>query len=280
MARIRTIKPEFFRHEDLFELEKETNLPLRVAFAGLFTVADREGRFKWKPRRLKLDVLPWDDIPFEKVLDALNSGGFIIKYTINNESYAYIPNWHEHQKIRNDEMKSNIPEPKRGESTRTHTDSSESTRVRNESTTTRHCVDENSHRGKERKGKEYGREGNRETVPGPQQHKQKFAINNHLQKIQDETIKFLLGNISTSAQKTWVEKYKDPILIEHHLRNAVDHYTSTEGLSAYEVSDWGKKLVGWMRRQQNFNSSKKPKDRFQELSEQNEIDALFEKEGA
>ena len=48
MARIRTIKPEFFRHEALYEAEHETGLPLRVAYAGLWTAADREGRFQWK----------------------------------------------------------------------------------------------------------------------------------------------------------------------------------------------------------------------------------------
>ena len=57
MARIRTIKPEFFRHEALFEAEHRAGLPLRLAFAGLWTAADREGRFKWRPRQLKLDVL-------------------------------------------------------------------------------------------------------------------------------------------------------------------------------------------------------------------------------
>jgi hypothetical protein len=70
LARIRTIKPEFFRHADLYEAEKETGLPLRLAFAGLWTAADREGRFKWRPRELKLDCLPHDDVDFSRVLDA------------------------------------------------------------------------------------------------------------------------------------------------------------------------------------------------------------------
>ena len=33
MARIRTIKPDFFRHYDLYQAEKETGLPVRLAFA-------------------------------------------------------------------------------------------------------------------------------------------------------------------------------------------------------------------------------------------------------
>ena len=49
--RIRTVKPEFFTHEGLFDAEKATKLPLRVAFVGLWCAADREGRFRWEPRR-------------------------------------------------------------------------------------------------------------------------------------------------------------------------------------------------------------------------------------
>ena len=68
--RIRTVKPEFFTHEGLFELEKETGLPIRVAFAGLWCAADREGRFKWEPRRLGVQILPYDQVDFSRVLDA------------------------------------------------------------------------------------------------------------------------------------------------------------------------------------------------------------------
>jgi hypothetical protein len=64
MARIRTVKPELFRHDSLFEAEQECQLPLRLAFIGLFTCCDREGRFRWRLRQLKLDVLPYDSIDF------------------------------------------------------------------------------------------------------------------------------------------------------------------------------------------------------------------------
>ena len=37
--RIRTIKPEFFTHEILYEAEIRFKLPLRVAFAGLWGYA-------------------------------------------------------------------------------------------------------------------------------------------------------------------------------------------------------------------------------------------------
>jgi hypothetical protein len=111
VARIRSVKPEFFRHEGLYEAERETGLPLRLAFAGLWTAADREGRFKWLPRQLKLDCLPYDDVDFSRVLDALATRGFIVSYEAEGKTYGYIPSWHDHQVINNREAASTLPEP-------------------------------------------------------------------------------------------------------------------------------------------------------------------------
>lgn len=111
VARIRTIKPGFFRHEDLFEAEKSSGFPLRLVFAGLWTVADREGRFEWKPRAIKLDVLPYDDIDFTAALEALATHGFIVKYTAGGRTFAHIPSWGKHQQVNVREAKSEIPSP-------------------------------------------------------------------------------------------------------------------------------------------------------------------------
>lgn len=111
MARIRTVKPELFKHEDLFEAEIASQLPLRLAFIALFTCCDRDGRFRWRPRRLKLDVFPYDDIDISRVLDALVTRGFIVKYEKNGEVYGSIPSWSRHQQINHREMASDIPSP-------------------------------------------------------------------------------------------------------------------------------------------------------------------------
>ena len=111
VGRIRTIKPEFFRHLELYQAEVETGLPLRVAYAGLWTVADREGRFRWQPEVLKLDVLPFDDIDFSRVLDALLTRGFLVKYEYSGKRYGAIPTFKDHQFINNKELPSNIPAP-------------------------------------------------------------------------------------------------------------------------------------------------------------------------
>jgi hypothetical protein len=111
MARIRTIKPEFFRHEALFEAERKTKLPLRLAFAGLWTACDRNGRFRWQPRVLKLDVLPFDELDFERVLTALRDAGFLVQYEFNGEQFGYIPSWAKHQHVNQREADSVIPAP-------------------------------------------------------------------------------------------------------------------------------------------------------------------------
>lgn len=109
--RIRTIKPEFFTHEGLYEAERETQLPVRVAFAGLWCVADREGRFRWQPRRIGVAILPYDECDFSRVLDALTTRGFVRRYKVNGEEFGFIPSFKRHQVINNREKDSDLPEP-------------------------------------------------------------------------------------------------------------------------------------------------------------------------
>jgi hypothetical protein len=131
--RIRTIKPEFFTHDGLFEAEKETGLPLRVAFAGLWCAADREGRFRWEPRRLGVQILPYDGLDFALVLDALAAHGFVTKYRVSDACltraqrvedacptrgrrvedacFGVIPSFTKHQVINNREADSVFPAP-------------------------------------------------------------------------------------------------------------------------------------------------------------------------
>lgn len=111
MARIRTVKPEFFRHVKLYKAEIDTGLPLRLAFAALFTVADREGRFRWVPEEIKLDCLPYDDVDFSRVLDALATRGFLVKYESEGREYGCIPSFRKHQVINNREAQSILPPP-------------------------------------------------------------------------------------------------------------------------------------------------------------------------
>lgn len=111
MPKIRTVKPELFKHEELYDAEYDYRLPLRIAFVGLITCCDREGRFRWQPRRLKSDVLPFDEVDMGQVLDALVERGFIKKYEYQNQWYGCIPSFLRHQRINSHESQSILPAP-------------------------------------------------------------------------------------------------------------------------------------------------------------------------
>lgn len=105
------MKPDFFKHSELYQAEVEAGLPLRLAFEGLWTVADREGRFVWKPVELKLDVLPYDPVDFGAVLSALEGRGFVRSYVVAGKRYGVIDTLREHQTFHKHEAQSRLPAP-------------------------------------------------------------------------------------------------------------------------------------------------------------------------
>ena len=80
--RIRTYKPEFFTHPLLADLDRISQLPVRISLMGLWSCSDREGRFKWDDRRLGAQILPYEQIDFEMILNILAENEFIINLFI------------------------------------------------------------------------------------------------------------------------------------------------------------------------------------------------------
>lgn len=107
MARVRSINPGFFMDDELAEVQ-----PLgRLLFAGLWCCADREGRLKDRPRRIKSETLPYDDAEVEELLGQLAARGFIYRYVVDNSAFIAIPSWHKYQNPHHKEAVSVIPEP-------------------------------------------------------------------------------------------------------------------------------------------------------------------------
>lgn len=110
MSRIRSIKPEFFTSEDIVSLS-----PLaRLLFIGLWTQADREGRFLWKPATLKLRILPADSCKIEKLLDEIGEHGLIGQYEVDGQLIGLVLKFHDHQHVNLREPNSKIPPPTPG----------------------------------------------------------------------------------------------------------------------------------------------------------------------
>lgn len=105
MARIRTIKPEFFTHS------KVTKLPplARLFYVSLWCEADREGRLKWDADTLKDRYLPRDKCDVEEMGLWLTAAKLIRMYVIDGQTYADIPGFREHQVINNREGQSSLP---------------------------------------------------------------------------------------------------------------------------------------------------------------------------
>lgn len=104
MARIRTIKPEFFTSEDIVSLQ-----PLaRLLYIAIWCEADKAGRLAWKPRTFKMRYLPADDCDIEALCDEIVSAGLVKLY---GDGLAYIPKFAEHQHINPRETESKLPDP-------------------------------------------------------------------------------------------------------------------------------------------------------------------------
>ncbi len=107
MARSRNIKPGFFLNDELAECD-----PLaRLLFAGLWCIADREGRLEDRPKRIKAEVLPYDDCDVDQLLDQLAERGFIIRYEVDGSRYIQVTNFSKHQNPHKNEKDSEIPAP-------------------------------------------------------------------------------------------------------------------------------------------------------------------------
>lgn len=111
IGRIRTVKPEIFSDEKLWDLSLETGLPLLQAFEGLWCYADREGRFEWRPRALKTLILPYWEGDFQRALEALERGRYVVRYVVDGQTYGVVRGFSKHQRVNQREAQSIIPSP-------------------------------------------------------------------------------------------------------------------------------------------------------------------------
>ena len=106
MARIRTIKPDFWTDERVVELDPWA----RLLFIGLLNFCDDAGRMECSPKRIKMQVFPADPADISKLLAEIGGEGMITLYTIENIEYLQINNFTKHQKI-DARFESKIPPP-------------------------------------------------------------------------------------------------------------------------------------------------------------------------
>lgn len=97
MARIRSIKPEFFTSEQVAECSPTA----RLLFVGLWCFCDDGGVHPDSPKRIKMEIFPADEIAISKIVEMVEelvSAGLLIRYAADGQGYLKVTGWR-HQRI-------------------------------------------------------------------------------------------------------------------------------------------------------------------------------------
>ena len=96
--RCRNYKSEFFKSEDISEL----SFVGRLLFLGLISLADRRGVLAYKPRRIRAEVFPYDDVTSEDVeacVQVMCAHKMASVYRCGDDVLLHITNFEKHQSI-------------------------------------------------------------------------------------------------------------------------------------------------------------------------------------
>jgi hypothetical protein len=99
------LKPGFFKNEDLAKISCEG----RLLFAGLWGLADREGRLEDRPSRIRAELFPYEPINVDRLLQELAAAGFIRRYVVDQRACLCIPTFRNHQQPHLREAPSILP---------------------------------------------------------------------------------------------------------------------------------------------------------------------------
>ena len=114
MARIRTVKPEFFSDEKIASCSFQAQL-LAIAILQL---ADKEGKFRWIAMQVHAHAFPYrEDLDINAIASELEEIGYIRTYCVDGKKYVYIPGFTDHQRITGTEAKTDSKCPSLPEET-------------------------------------------------------------------------------------------------------------------------------------------------------------------
>jgi len=94
MARIRTVKPEFWTDERI----GECSFTARLLFIATWNFADDHGGLERSAKQLKAQAFPYDNIDCEPLVQELLQQGLLIEYHSGGKKYLHIKGFRKHQK--------------------------------------------------------------------------------------------------------------------------------------------------------------------------------------
>lgn len=119
MARIRTIKPDYWKSERMAaQLPGADGREARRMFVGLWNLAEDHGVLRAAPAYIRAELYPYDEdvtaADVSRWLGMLEASGFIARFQRDGSSYAWVRGFTEHQRI-NRPTKPTLPEPSQQE---------------------------------------------------------------------------------------------------------------------------------------------------------------------
>jgi hypothetical protein len=94
MARIRTVKPEYWTDERI----GECSIAARLLFIATWNFADDHGGLDRSAKQLKAQAFPYDNIDCEPLVQELLNARVLIEYESGGKKYLHIRGFRKHQK--------------------------------------------------------------------------------------------------------------------------------------------------------------------------------------
>ena len=220
MARIRTIKPDFWTDGTIIKLSPFA----RLLYIGMwnFALCD-SGHVDDDLLRLKLQVLPMDNVDIESLLQELMDSGRVARISLENgETYLHVVRLRDHQKVDNRWI------PRCPACKEEGSPELAETRVSLDETRRDSPELAETHPGRERKGKESkGGEGKGKTTPHP-----------------------IPSDFSLTPERRQWSMENTPALNPQLVTDEFIDYWANGGGSGKRKSNWETTWRNWMRRKQ------------------------------
>lgn len=111
VARMRSVKPEFWADPSLARLSRDA----RLLYISLWNFADEHSRMFGDPRFVKGHAFPYDDdltvARIAELLAELSAAGKVQPYWVSGEAYLFLPRLDKHQRLESEKVPSRLPGP-------------------------------------------------------------------------------------------------------------------------------------------------------------------------
>ncbi|WP_328344853.1 hypothetical protein [Micromonospora sp. NBC_00421] len=112
MARIRSVKPEYWADQDLAE---QVSRDARLLYIGLWNLADEHSRLRGDPRYIKGQLFPYDDDltpdTIAGLISSLALAGKVVQFRTHAGTFIYLPKLANHQRLEPDKVPTKLPGP-------------------------------------------------------------------------------------------------------------------------------------------------------------------------